>query len=529
MVRVSYWALLLAVVAEETPETPTAVETAEEATDEPFSRFEFEYSFKGPYIAQTDGQVPFWSYHGHAIAGDENVRLAPSLRSRQGAIWTKKLFDKSGFEIEIVIRISGRGKIGADGMAIWYTTDGAPTQQEHLPIFGSRDKWNGLGIMLDSFDNNSKGDNPVIMVFNNDGSRTYDHNNDGGNEQLATCRRDFRNRPYPVKLKVRYFKGRLDLFYHGGVTEFDDYELCASVESVELPPAGYFGVSAATGGLSDDHDVLKFLTHSLTEKSTEGELSKEEQELREKMEEELKAKEEEFEKEKQKFAEENPEIAAQLDDTQLMDGHNDPQFKAIFDVQNHIQEHIIEILDGIKTATTMLKELPSKLPASSGTGATGETAPSPALSGSDTDKPPLVPPNIATRDHLLDMETMTKSLTSQVAELQTVLRDVQQKTNVLFQKKGETSKNDIQMEAFNKEEEKTERAMMKNSLNHIKQDLQQMVRKQEMLANKGCPPPPEVSCVSSTFFIFATMLQGALIAFIIYYKMSQEAAAKKFF
>ena len=48
------------------------------------------------------------------------------------------------------------------------------------------------------------------------------------------------------------------------------------------------------------------------------------------------------------------------------------------------------------------------------------------------------------------------------------------------------------MEAFNKQEEKTERAMMKDSLNHIKQDLQQMVRKQEMLANKGCPTLPEV-------------------------------------
>ena len=28
---------------------------------------------------------------------------------------------------------------------------------------------------------------------------------------------------------------------------------------------GYFGMSAATGGLSDDHDVLKFLTHSITD------------------------------------------------------------------------------------------------------------------------------------------------------------------------------------------------------------------------------------------------------------------------
>jgi hypothetical protein len=32
---------------------------------------------------------------------------------------------------------------------------------------------------------------------------------------------------------------------------------------VVLPKSGYFGVSAATGGLADDHDVLKFITHSL--------------------------------------------------------------------------------------------------------------------------------------------------------------------------------------------------------------------------------------------------------------------------
>jgi len=143
---------------------------------DPRARFEFEYSFKGPYIAQTDGLVPFWSYHGHAIAGDENVRLAPSLRSRQGSIWTKKMFSKEWFEIEVVIRISGRGKIGADGMAIWYTTEGAPTQADIVPIYGARDKWNGLGIILDSFDNNSKGDNPIIMMHVNDGTKNYNHN-----------------------------------------------------------------------------------------------------------------------------------------------------------------------------------------------------------------------------------------------------------------------------------------------------------------------------------------------------------------
>ena len=42
-----------------------------------------------------------------------------------------------------------------------------------------------------------------------------------------------------------------------------DFELCMRVENVVLPKTGYFGLSAATGGLADDHDVTKFQTWSL--------------------------------------------------------------------------------------------------------------------------------------------------------------------------------------------------------------------------------------------------------------------------
>ena len=49
--------------------------------------------------------------------------------------------------------------------------------------------------------------------------------------------------------------------------------------------------------------------------------------------------------------------------------------------------------------------------------------------------------------------------------------------------------------------------MMKDSLNTIKQDLQMMTRKQEMLNQKKCPPPPEVACVSSTFFVIISLIQ----------------------
>ena len=33
--------------------------------------------------------------------------------------------------------------------------------------------------------------------------------------------------------------------------------MCIRAENVVLPKNGFFGVSAATGGLADDHDVLK--------------------------------------------------------------------------------------------------------------------------------------------------------------------------------------------------------------------------------------------------------------------------------
>jgi lectin, mannose-binding 1 len=55
-----------------------------------------------------------------------------------------------------------------------------------------------------------------------------------------------------------------------------DYELCFRAENVVLPRGGYFGLSAATGGLADDHDVIHMLTSSLhtTQQQGQGQSSK---------------------------------------------------------------------------------------------------------------------------------------------------------------------------------------------------------------------------------------------------------------
>lgn len=107
-----------------------------------------------------------------AIASADSVRVAPSLKSQKGGIWTKRQTDFDWWEIEIAFRISGRGRIGADGLGIWYTTEKGDYNGN---VFGSSDKWNGLGIFFDSFDNDNKHNNPYIMAVLNDGSREFDH------------------------------------------------------------------------------------------------------------------------------------------------------------------------------------------------------------------------------------------------------------------------------------------------------------------------------------------------------------------
>ena len=55
------------------------------------------------------------------------------------------------------------------------------------------------------------------------------------------------------------------VWVHEGMSSVvDDYQLCLRVESPSnLLQEGYFGITAATGGRSDDHDVMLFLTHRL--------------------------------------------------------------------------------------------------------------------------------------------------------------------------------------------------------------------------------------------------------------------------
>ena len=102
----------------------------------------------------------------------------------------------------------------------------------------------------------------------NDGTKTYEHYGDGKSQESASCLKDFRNKPYPVKIRMSYIRGILEVWVHEGTSlSEEDYDHCLKLEGVPelayIPKDVYFGVTAATGGLSDDHDVMSFLTTSV--------------------------------------------------------------------------------------------------------------------------------------------------------------------------------------------------------------------------------------------------------------------------
>lgn len=51
-----------------------------------------------------------------AIPSADQVRITPSLRSQRGSIWTKNKVLFEHWEAEVTFRVSGRGRMGADGL-----------------------------------------------------------------------------------------------------------------------------------------------------------------------------------------------------------------------------------------------------------------------------------------------------------------------------------------------------------------------------------------------------------------------------
>ncbi|CAF3443044.1 unnamed protein product [Rotaria sp. Silwood1] len=224
--------------------------------------------------------------------------------------------------------------------AIWFTEKAGVEG----PVFGSNDLWKGVGVFLDSFDNDALQNNPIIAVMVNDGTKTYDHQHDGSGQIQGSCIRDFRNKPFPIRLKIEYVNQGLTIYLNNGITQDDNaFEYCTRIDGVQLPKTGYLGVTAATGGLADDHDVLEFMTTTYSDKQALAQNQAATDEQAKKYKEEYEKYEQELKKQQDDYKKEHPDMTTPYNEKNLYESEYDREFRTILEGQDQIRSSLTSI------------------------------------------------------------------------------------------------------------------------------------------------------------------------------------------
>lgn len=205
--------------------------------------------------------IPHWELGGDAVVTSDYLRLTPNLASRFGYAWNGVPNEHRNFEAILTFNIRSRSSPGADGMALWYVEK--PHRGRQGSVMGMPPSFVGLGILLDSYDNDNMRDNPAVAVLSNLGEAgtaapNWDPETDFSRTAALKCQYDYRRSSSgPNELVVLYENRKLSVRLRpvGGRTETN----CGDVHDIDLPANWYFGFTAVTGGVSDNHDVLSFV------------------------------------------------------------------------------------------------------------------------------------------------------------------------------------------------------------------------------------------------------------------------------
>uniref|UniRef100_A0A3B4A0A9 L-type lectin-like domain-containing protein n=1 Tax=Periophthalmus magnuspinnatus TaxID=409849 RepID=A0A3B4A0A9_9GOBI len=222
-----------------------------------------EFSLSKPYQGVGSLGSSHWELMGDAMVTTEQVRLTPDLQSRQGAVWSRVPCHLKDWEMQVHFKIHGQGKknLNGDGLAVWYTKE----RMHKGPVFGNMDNFTGLGVFVDTYPNEEKHLErifPLVLAMVGNGTISYDHERDGKPTELGSCNAMVRNLKHDTFLFIRYVSRRLTVMIDiDGQHEWRD---CLDLPGVRLPKGYYFGASALTGDLTDNHDIISMKLYQIT-------------------------------------------------------------------------------------------------------------------------------------------------------------------------------------------------------------------------------------------------------------------------
>lgn len=224
-----------------------------------------EHCLTKPYHHGGDGR-PLWDFGGSAMITSNYVRLTAEKQGSVGYLWNSVPLHLRNWEMHVHFKVwSDNKKLFGDGFALWYTKD----RMQPGDIFGNLDPFVGLGIFIDTYSNHNGAHNhahPYVSAMVSNGTLRYDHDQDGTQTQLAGCEAQLRNKDYDTFLLIRYENKKLTV-----KVDVDDkrgWRPCFEVEGVHLPTGYFLGISAATGDLVDNHDIIGVKTYELSTPSS---------------------------------------------------------------------------------------------------------------------------------------------------------------------------------------------------------------------------------------------------------------------
>eukprot|EP00049_Salpingoeca_infusionum_P000599 m.41150 g.41150 ORF g.41150 m.41150 type:complete len:364 (-) comp10521_c0_seq3:293-1384(-) len=221
------------------------------------------HSVNQPYLA-ADMVVPHWDFIGNTVITDDYIRLTPDRQSKRGALWNLHRMGETDWEVMIEFKVHGQAKaLAGDGFAFWYTRE----RNQLGEVFGSRDKFTGLGIFFDTYSNRQlhHRTGAYISAMVNDGTLEYDHDMDGTHEEVGSCQAALRNLDFTSRARITYKSNTLKVELD--VDNENEWQLCFFQPEIYLPSDYFIGVSAATGDLADNHDIISLITATPAELS----------------------------------------------------------------------------------------------------------------------------------------------------------------------------------------------------------------------------------------------------------------------
>ncbi|KAF6029239.1 hypothetical protein EB796_012451 [Bugula neritina] len=215
-----------------------------------------EHTLTSPYTGS------YWDILGQSVIMTDRVRLTRDEQSQQGGLWNIQPIVYHNWEVHIQFAIHGQGENGlhGDGFAFWYAKDPLVLGD----VFGYKNHFHGLAVLLDTYNNHNGAHNhqhPYISAMINNGTLAYDHDRDGTHTELAGCSVTARNVNHETFIAVRYLDNKLSV--STDIDNKQNWEECFVVEGVHLPTGYYLGLTAATGDLADNHDIISVKFYEL--------------------------------------------------------------------------------------------------------------------------------------------------------------------------------------------------------------------------------------------------------------------------